>query len=350
MGKGLSFSEIESMRSGARTAVRVCMNVQAVDRALIICDRETAVIARLIAEEVGNVGTVAECVYLEDYGRRPLTAFPPALKQHLIAYHPTVTFFVAQGEPGEVQFRIALYTFLQQEIRARHAHMIGITPRLMKEGMAVDYLKVAEATAMVYEQARCCQEIHIHSAKGTDLRATFNQDWRWVKADGLYHKQGQWGNLPEGEVFTAPRSVNGVIAAEVLGDYFSKKYGVLSQPVFFHIENSGVIRIDGAGRKLRHELEAYLQSGENSDRVGELAIGTNIGLKQLSGNMLQDEKFPGIHIAFGDPYPELTGADWRASTHMDVVTTNCTVEMDDQVIMRDGRFDYDILRIGLRYD
>ena len=35
--------------------------------------------------------------------------------------------------------------------------------------------------------------------------------------------------------------------------------------------------------------------------------------------MLQDEKIPGVHIAFGHPYTEHTGADWSAKTHVDMV-------------------------------
>jgi leucyl aminopeptidase (aminopeptidase T) len=77
---------------------------------------------------------------------------------------------------------------------------------------------------------------------------------------------------------------------------------------------------------------------ENSDRVGEFAIGTNIELKHVIGHILQDEKFPGIHIAFGNPYGEHTGAAWYSSTHIDVVGTRFDIWVDDQQIMRDGQF------------
>jgi len=343
MGKGWSFSEIESMRAGARTTVHVCMNIRVHDRVLFICDEETTPIARLLLEAAANQGARVACAYLEEYGRRPITEFPAALRERLQSFRPTVTFYTAQAWPGEVPLRIGLHEFLIESLHARHAHMIGITPQLLREGMAVDYRKVAEVTAMVYEQACGAHEAHVLSPLGTDLTVRFNRDWRWVKADGIYHKPGQWGNLPDGEVFTAPLEVNGVFAAEVLGDFFSRKYGVLQKPVLFHIENGLVIKITNAGRTLRHELEAYLHSGENSQRVGEFAVGTNVGLQKLCGNMLQDEKFPGAHIAFGNPYPELTGADWSAQTHMDAVTTGCTITLDDEVIMRNGRFDYDVL-------
>ena len=44
--------------------------------------------------------------------------------------------------------------------------------------------------------------------------------------------------------------------------------------------------------------------------MGEFAIGTNIGVHDVIGNILQDEKIPGVHIAFGNPYGAHTGAEW----------------------------------------
>jgi leucyl aminopeptidase (aminopeptidase T) len=72
--------------------------------------------------------------------------------------------------------------------------------------------------------------------------------------------------------------------------------------------------------------------------VGEFAIGTNIELQRVIGHILQDEKFPGIHVAFGDPYGAHTGASWSSSTHIDVVATRFDIWVDGRQIMSDGRF------------
>ena len=58
----------------------------------------------------------------------------------------------------------------------------------------------------------------------------------------------------------------------------------------------------------------------------------------MIGHILQDEKFPGIHIAFGNPYGAHTGADWYSSTHIDVVGTRFDIWVDDRQIMADGKF------------
>jgi leucyl aminopeptidase (aminopeptidase T) len=89
---------------------------------------------------------------------------------------------------------------------------------------------------------------------------------------------------------------------------------------------------------LAQEVRDYLFSSPNGNRAGEFAIGTLTSLKQLVGNLLQDEKMPGLHVAFGNPYPQFTGADWDASIHVDVIPANCTIEVDGRIIMRDGVF------------
>ncbi len=101
-------------------------------------------------------------------------------------------------------------------------------------------------------------------------------------------------------------------------------------------------RCSSYNKQLEQDFWAYTHTDENSDRVGEFAIGTNIGVSRVIGNILQDEKFPGIHIAFGNPYGEHTGAPWRSGTHIDVVGLGFNIWLEspegEEQIMRDGRF------------
>ncbi len=172
---------------------------------------------------------------------------------------------------------------------------------------------------------------------------TFSPQLRWKPCTGLYHQQGEWGNLPEGETYTCPLDAEGVVAADVVGDYFSRKYGILEEPAIFTVMNGRVARVRCENRELEDELARYLATAENSDRMGEFAIGANLWVKTLTGNLLQDEKIPGVHVAFGDSYPEETGATWSAKTHVDVIPTECTIWVDDRFLMRDGRFEPEVL-------
>ena len=124
-----------------------------------------------------------------------------------------------------------------------------------------------------------------------------------------------------------------------MGDYLCARYGLLDKtPLRIEIEKSRIVSCSSENKQLEADFWAYTHGDENSDRVGEFAIGTNIGVAHLIGNILQDEKFPGIHIAFGNPYGEHTGAKWYSSTHIDVVGVGFSIWVDDEQIMRNGQF------------
>ena len=50
-----------------------------------------------------------------------------------------------------------------------------------------------------------------------------------MKTSGLINPR-YWSNLPAGEVFTTPASVDGVFVCDgTAGDYFNGKYGILGR-------------------------------------------------------------------------------------------------------------------------
>ncbi|MGD8603556.1 MAG: aminopeptidase [Anaerolineales bacterium] len=332
------------LRQGARNAVRTCMNTAAADRVFITTDDATLLIGEALADEVVDAGGTVKMVRLEEFGQRPLIDVPQGLVEQSIAFRPTITFFAAGSQPGEVQMRMALAIVLREAFseagipQPRSAHMIGITPQIMATGMLTDYSRVYEITMAVFERVRLAKSIHVTSAKGSDLTATFDPELRWNPMHGRLHQPGNWGNLPEGEVFTCPATAEGLVVADVLGDYFSSKYGVLNNPITFEIHDGWVDKVTCQDPSVAEEVWKYLSSNDNGRRVGEFAIGTNLGVKELIGNMLQDEKIPGVHVAFGNPIGFMTGARWTASTHVDVVPTHCTIEVDGEVLMKDGDF------------
>ena len=343
----LTFTQLEAMRVGARVAVRTCMGIGPGDRVFVLTDEITHGIGRLLTEEASDAGGEVLLHDLEQYTERPVKALPEELRDRLLKFRPTVTFYAASTQPGEVAFRTGLRVFLLNDLNVRHAHMPGITSQLMQEGMRTDYRVVASVTTAVYDVARLAETATVTTPDGTDLTAVFDQALRWVPSTGIYHRAGQWGNLPEGETFSCPQTVNGTLVAHVIGDYFGERRGVLKDPLTIRIENGYVVSVESADTGLATEFSAYLDSAENARRVGEFAFGTNVGLKHLSGNLLQDEKIPGVHLAFGSPYPSETGAQWQSPLHIDVIPVGCTAKLDGEMIMKDGRFDYDMLGVPL---
>ena len=123
------------------------------------------------------------------------------------------------------------------------------------------------------------------------------------------YQSGEVGEPAGGEIFTTPGEVNGTFVIDgVVGDYLCAKFGNLQEnPLTVRIKANRLTEAHSENRELERDFWKYTHTDENSDRVGEFAIGTNIDLKDVIGQILQDEKYPGVHIAFGNPYGAHTG-------------------------------------------
>jgi len=223
--------------------------------------------------------------------------------------------------------------------KIRHAHMVNINRQIMLEGMRADFQKVDRLSAKVIALVRKASKVHATTAAGTDLTADLNPNYKWLKTSGIITPE-KWGNLPGGEIFTAPMNTNGTFVVDgVVGDYLCERFGDLeSNPLTIEVENNRIRSLQSENKDLRDEFRAYTSSDENSNRVGEFAIGTNTACTHVIGHILQDEKIPGVHIAFGHPYAEHTGANWASKTHIDCVGRDFDIWFDGQQVMRDGKF------------
>jgi len=223
--------------------------------------------------------------------------------------------------------------------KIRHAHMVNINRQIMLEGMRADFQRVDRLSQKVVEMVRKASKIRAQTAAGTDLTADLNSKYKWLKTSGIITPE-KWGNLPGGEIFTTPGEVNGTFVIDgVVGDYLCAKFGDLQEnPLTVRIKGNRLTEAHSDNRELESDFWNYTHTDENSDRVGEFAIGTNIDLKEVIGHILQDEKYPGVHIAFGNPYGAHTGAQWDSTTHIDVVGRKFNIWVDDVQIMREGKF------------
>jgi aminopeptidase len=321
---------------GARNAVEVCLRVQPSEKVTVITDEATREIAAAIVHELERVGSPYLAWVLEDLARRPLTDLPREILDDLESSQ--VSIFAVQAQMNELGSRMQMTDVVNRR-KIRHAHMVNINRQIMLEGMRADFLKVDRISQKVVEMVRRARQIRAKTAAGTDLIADLNPNYRWLKTSGLISPE-KWGNLPGGEVFTTPGEVNGTFVIDgVVGDYLCAKYGDLKQSCLtIRIEGNRLVEAHSANRQLEEDFWRYTHTDENSDRVGEFAIGTNIELKDVIGQILQDEKYPGVHIAFGNPYGAHTGAQWDSSTHIDVVGREFDIWVDEQQIMRRGQF------------
>jgi aminopeptidase len=332
----LSSSYSRDLVPGARNAVQTCLRIRPGERVALITDRETGEIAASLADQVREAGAQVEARVMEDYGIRPMLSIPEPLRA--ILENADVSIYAGQPKTGELAFRRALTEVIDRR-KIRHAHMVSISHRIMCEAMRADFNEVDAISSRVLARASAAKTMVARSPAGSFLEASFDPEIRWLKTSGIISTQ-KWGNLPGGEVLTAPARVDGVYVADgVVGDYLCARYGDLAAtPLSITIEDSRIVELSSKNQDLVNDFRAYTSADENSNRVGELAIGTNIAVHDIIGNILQDEKLPTLHLAFGHPYAEHTGAKWRSTTHIDVVGRRFDVSFDGEEIMADGRF------------
>ena len=321
---------------GARNAVSVCLRVQPSEKVCVITDEATLAIAAAIVHELETMGAPYRSWVLEDIAERPLTSLPQSILDDL--EKSQVSIFAVQAQKNELKSRMQMTEVVNRR-KIRHAHMVNINRQIMLEGMRADFQKVDRLSQKVVDMVRQASTIRAKTAAGTDLTADLNPNYRWLKTSGIISAE-KWGNLPGGEIFTTPGEVNGTFVIDgVVGDYLCAKFGNLKEtPLTIHMKNNRLTEAHSDNRELQEDFWRYTHTDENSDRVGEFAIGTNIDLKDVIGQILQDEKYPGVHIAFGNPYGAHTGAEWDSSTHIDVVGRKFDIWVDNQQIMRDGKF------------
>jgi aminopeptidase len=321
---------------GAHNAVNVCLRVQPSERVCLITDEATIEIAAAIAAELEKIGAPYHSWVLEQLAPRPLKDLPREILDGL--EQSQVSIFAVQVQTNELRSRIQMTDVVNRK-KIRHAHMVNINRQIMLEGMRADFKRVDRLSQKVVEMVRKASKIRAKTDAGTDLTADLNPDYKWLKTSGIITPE-KWGNLPGGEIFTTPGEVNGTFVIDgVVGDYLCAKFGNLQEhPLTVHMKGNRLTDAHSENRELEDDFWKYTHTDANSDRVGEFAIGTNIELKEVIGQILQDEKYPGVHIAFGNPYGAHTGADWDSTTHIDVVGRKFNIWVDDQQIMKEGKF------------
>ena len=163
----------------------------------------------------------------------------------------------------------------------------------------------------------------------TDI--TFSTKGRkWVSCSGL-------NNYPDGEVFTSP--VEDSAQGEIYFDFPAIYRGNEAHKIHLTLDKGKVVK--ATAEKGEEFLNAMLNLDEGASFVGEIAVGTNEMIQDVTGNILFDEKIGGsIHMAVGASYPE-TGGKNTSGLHWDIIKNmknGGEIYADDELIYKDGKF------------
>jgi len=306
---------------GARIAVETCMAVKPDEDVLVVTDTGRTRIAEALAYAARAVGAEVSIIVMlprERSGVEPPEAVAKAMLGADVIFIPTTRSL----SHTEARRRAS-------EAGARIASMPGITEDMMSTGaMTADYERVAALTEAVAKALEGGREVHITTPSGTDLRMSI--EGRGVLRDtGLYHKPGDFGNLPAGEACLAPveGTAEGILVIDRMGS-------TVVQPLRVRVEGGRAVAFEGPdAQKL---LDLLRSADENAFNIAELGVGTNPRAR-LRGVVLEDEKILGtVHIAFGDNR-SFPGGRVASSIHVDGILLRPTLVVDGRKIMEDGR-------------
>ncbi len=308
-----------SLRQPAQTAIEQCMGLRAHESCCIVTDDERMAIAEAldaVARETTDDVTLVRYPPGDQHGEEPPEPVAAAMAGADVVLAPTTKSL------SHTDARTAA-----NEAGARVATLPGITDGVFLMGMDADYEHIREECGRMLGQVADAEEIRVTSPQGTDITLRPG-DREWQEDTGIVHEGGQMTNLPAGEVFVSPETADGTVVV----DGTMMPHGQLEDGhhVEFTVADGQVTDIADDG--LREEVEdAAAEAGEAAFNLAELGIGTNVGVTDLVGSVLLDEKAGGtVHIAIGDDHG--IGGGVHAPIHLDGILTEPTVYADGEVV------------------
>ncbi|MFW9887077.1 MAG: aminopeptidase [Candidatus Thorarchaeota archaeon] len=263
----------------------------------------------------------------------------------IVARSPMNTKALANVDPN----RIMLNNVTQQEIRALYLTKkwcLTVHPCLtlaQQASMSLEEYKefVYGATLIDWEsESKNMYVMREHLERHSDIRFmgpetdlyASTEGRIWIASDGKH-------NMPSGEVFTAP--VEDTVEGKIYFDIPFLQQGKVIEGVRLAFEKGDVV--DFSAEKEEATLKAIVEIDEGSKRLGEMAIGTNRGIKQYTLNMLFDEKIGDtVHCALGKAYNDCNGTN-ESAVHVDMIKTMKEGEIiaGDEFIYRNGKYFYE---------
>jgi len=303
----------------ARTAIEQCLNVSDGERVVVVTDDDRRPIGEALyaaALDATDDATVVQYPPGDNHGEEPPAAVAAAMRAADVFLAPT------SKSLSHTRARSAA-----TDAGARGATLPGITEDVFVTGLDADYAQIAAHCESVLDQVADADEVRVTTELGTDV--TFEPGERaWRSDTGMVHDDGDFSNLPAGEVFVAPETANGRFVVD--GTMMPYERLDDDQTLSFEVEDGQVAEI-GDDRLREQFAELAADAGDAVYNLAELGIGTNVAVTELVGSVLLDEKAAGtVHVAIGDNAG--IGGDTDAPIHSDGVIQDPTVYADGEVV------------------
>lgn len=320
-----------SFETGARNALRTCLGVRAGERVVLVAERGCEPVAAALWREAKATGAEVT-VHLVDPPLAGSEPFVARVTSDLAKATASMFVGTLEGLPSSFRRRV-----IDVPGPRRHAHMPGLTAPMMQQSMRADYQEVHALGEKLESMLAGGGVIRVETPRGTRLRVECGSQFRWYNASGLLRTAG-WTNLPGGELFTTPSSVDGTVVPD--GGVWDTK----GEPVAnadrleLRFERGRLVELKGGPGSEPEALLAQLDAHAEARRVGQVAFGTNTGIVAMVGSLLQDLKTPGFHLSLGHSCPELTGASFTSDVEVPLLMRRTDVWIGETQVVRNGRY------------
>ena len=239
-----------------------------------------------------------------------------------------------------------------EDSTTRCASMPGLEKRMENTAFRADYQDVKKYALAIEKLLNKATGAEVSFSTGHTLYIDLRN--RIAHADtGDCTKYGQAINFPSGEACKAPYEGTSD-EIETFGK--SKTEGIW--PVKYNkelvkliIKNNKIVKIVGDGKKA-DEMRAFFEENDSRKNIAELGIGCN-PKAIVTGNVLEDEKVGGLHIAYG--LSTHIGGKANSDIHQDICypkgspieATRLTLINADNTkteIIRDSKLRYELLK------
>jgi aminopeptidase len=326
-------AQFDEMVEGAKNALSTVLSLKKGEDMLIVLDDSKHEIGMAFEKGAKILGANTK-VYSLSKHIRPIMEIPTDLSEMFKDY--TVIINTFGSDSRETPFRVKLL-YEEIQFKARVGHAPGITTSMMREGpMKVDYSMIVKEADHLIAVFKNVERVHITAPAGTNV--TLELGKRLWQTD-VKIKEGDFGNLPAGEIWCAPveDGANGVLVIDgSIGDL-----GNVPSPLTLRIKAGKLVSVECADKAFAKEVQELSDIDEMASIIGELGIGLNPGAR-IVGVMLEDEKASETsHIAFGNNL-DMDGGRNGSKTHRDYLFYKPTIiatysDGSTRTVLKDGK-------------
>jgi leucyl aminopeptidase (aminopeptidase T) len=204
-----------------------------------------------------------------------------------------------------------------------------------------DLRKIQETNQKLVNAFTGCDKIKITTPSGSDLTLSikgrkalslgprFPENPESFSDDFMFP---DWMGFAEAPVPPVKGSANGVYVV----DAYMQSVGAIRETIIWKIKDGKVVEING-GDEAERLKELISESDENATNIAEFSLGTNhVISKVLRGNSFDKVILGTTHVGIGTNVGTLQ-AETKSDIHVDGVSRNPTVTVDDKIIMKNGK-------------